>query len=191
MCSGRFAAWPALKPTTPYGQLPLLSIGGAAPIAQSDAMLRYAGSIASHDGKLLYDPKDLLVIEEALGLVDDLNRDWRTPVAMGMDPSPFGYPDDFKGSDGHKDVIKKVRLAFLANALPKYMKFITARLAKAEFMCGARPTVADCALVPVLNRLRSGGVDHVPSTCLDEHKEVCAYIERFMAIPEVKAWYSN
>lgn len=33
-------AWAALKPTTPYGQIPLLTIDGGAPITQSDAMLR-------------------------------------------------------------------------------------------------------------------------------------------------------
>jgi hypothetical protein len=34
-----FPEWPALKPTTPYGQLPLLTIDDGEPMAQSDAML--------------------------------------------------------------------------------------------------------------------------------------------------------
>lgn len=38
-----FGDWGAPKPTTPYGQLPLLEIDDSAPMAQSNAMLRYAG----------------------------------------------------------------------------------------------------------------------------------------------------
>ncbi len=34
-----FKDWPALKPTTPFGQLPIMSVEGASdPIAQSGAM---------------------------------------------------------------------------------------------------------------------------------------------------------
>ncbi|CAM9234269.1 unnamed protein product [Hapterophycus canaliculatus] len=43
--------WPALKPTTPYGQLPIMEIDGAV-IPQSYAQLRYVGKIGG-----LY-PKD-------------------------------------------------------------------------------------------------------------------------------------
>jgi len=43
----QMADWPALKASTPYGQLPMMSIDGAEPMAQSDAMLRYAGTLAT------------------------------------------------------------------------------------------------------------------------------------------------
>lgn len=36
-----FPEWPALKPTTPYGQLPFMEIDDAPKMAQSGAMLRY------------------------------------------------------------------------------------------------------------------------------------------------------
>jgi hypothetical protein len=42
--------WQELKPKTKFGQLPLLTIDGGAQIAQSDAMLRYAGRLG--DGSL-------------------------------------------------------------------------------------------------------------------------------------------
>ena len=185
-----FPEWPALKPTTPYGQLPLLTIDDGEPMAQSDAMLRYAGVLAQANGVFLYPPANMLVVEEALGLVGDLSRAWRTPVGIGINPTGYGYPADFKGTDAHAVVVKSVRENFVAEALPKYMGFLQTRLAgSGGFLCGPAPTIADAALVPILNRLRCGQVDHVPTDCLDAHIEVCAYLERFMAIPQVKSYY--
>jgi hypothetical protein len=37
-----FPDWEALKPKTPFGQLPYMNIDDAEPVAQSAAMLRYA-----------------------------------------------------------------------------------------------------------------------------------------------------
>lgn len=49
-----FPDWPAMKPTALYGKLPLLQIGDAEPMAQGDAMLRYAGRLATDKGVSLY-----------------------------------------------------------------------------------------------------------------------------------------
>ena len=38
-----FKDWPALKPTIPSGQLPLLYLGDGSTISQSDAILRFVG----------------------------------------------------------------------------------------------------------------------------------------------------
>ena len=56
------------------------------------------------------------------------------------------------------------------------------------YICGGTdgPTIADCALVPLLARFKSGGVDHVPATCLDAYPVVLNYFDRFMALPEHK-----
>ena len=62
-----FQEWAALKPSTPYGQLPLMSMDGGEPFAQSSAMLRYAGKVATENGCPLYPDADWLKIEEALG----------------------------------------------------------------------------------------------------------------------------
>ncbi len=39
----RSAEWPALKPKTPFGSLPILEIPGKPPLAQSNAILVYIG----------------------------------------------------------------------------------------------------------------------------------------------------
>ena len=52
-----FPERPAMKPTTPYGQLPLITIDDEPPVAQSAAMLRYAGKLATANGCPLYPDK--------------------------------------------------------------------------------------------------------------------------------------
>ena len=185
-----FDAWPAMKPTTPYGALPLLSIDGAEPMAQSDAMLRYCGALATLKGVKLYAPEDMLVIEEALGLVSDLNRAYTPLISIAMNPVDHGYAADFKGTEEHKAVIKTVREAFVRDALPKFCGYFSARMATKSFLCGNHPTIADCMLVPLLNRLTSGQIDYIATNVLEPYPAVAAYVARFMALPAVAAWYA-
>ena len=188
-----FPAWPALKPTTPYGQLPLLTIDDGEPLAQSVAMLRYAGRLASTSGKAdLYPVGRMLEVDEACGFVTDIERAWRPPVGVGIDPSTYGYAADFRGTEGHAAVVKAVREQFVAEALPKYMEFLGKRLGDdRRFLCGDAPTIADCWLIPILNRFTCGAVDHVPVECLEPFPTVVAYVARFMELDEVKAWYAT
>ena len=187
-----FDQWPAMKPTTPYGQLPLMSIDGGAPMAQSEAMLRYAGKLATSNGVPLYPEDKVLAIEEARGLVGDLEREWRVPVGIGFqDPGLFGHPSDTIGTPEHSAIVQSVREKFLAEELPRYMGFLTTRFSGSAFLCGDSPTIADCALIPVLNRLTSGGVDFVPKDCLEAYPAVVEYVARFMDLPEIQAWYSE
>ena len=166
-------------------------------MAQSEAQLRYVGALATAAGVPLYptgDPQRLLAIEEACGLVNDLQREWRVPVGIGFqDPTLYGHPADFRGTAAHAAAVQAVRAKFCAEELPRYMGFLSSRLSAGGggFLCGAEPTIADCALVPVLARLCSGAVDHVPADCLEPYPEVTAYLRRFLAIGAVKDWYAG
>ena len=71
------------------------------------------------------------------------------------------------------------------------MQQLTKKLEGKQFLCGEQVTIADCDMVPTLNRIISGGVDHVPTDCLDAFPEVNAYMARFMALPEVVAYYES
>jgi len=190
----KFDQWAAMKPTTPYGQLPIMSIDGGEPMAQSEAMLRYAGKLATENGVPLYPAESFLVIEEARGLVADLERDWRNPLSIGMyDPALFGHSSDIKGTPEHKAIIQAMRTKFISEELPKFMSFFTKRLLDkgSAFLCGDSPTIADCALIPVLNRFSSGQIDYVAADCLTTYPEITAYVARFMNLPKVKAWYAK
>lgn len=183
----KFPQWAELKPKTPYGQLPLMNIDGKQ-ITQSDAMLRFSGSLTP----ALYPESQTREIDEVLGLVADFKRDWAPNIYIAIAPARFGYPESFKGSDEQKAKIKEMREHFVAEELPKWVGYFEARLAKSgAFLCGSQVTLADCALVPELRKFQQGYMDHVPTTSLDKFPVLLAYIDRFMSVPAVKAFYKK
>lgn len=151
-----FPDWAGLKPTTPYGQLPLLSIDGGEPMAQSDAMLRYAGTLATANGVPLYPPEQMLAIEEALGFVGDLQRDWRPAVGIALSPALYGHdvvlhrehPQAGGTPQELAATVKRVREVFMAEAFPRFMGQLTKKLGdRGGYLVGLAPTIADCVLL--------------------------------------------
>lgn len=177
-----FSEWKELKSKTPYGQLPLLQIGEEEPIAQSYAMLRIAGRMSN--GRDVFADEDVPAIEEALGFVADIERSWRIPVGIGIGPAKYGYE---KGTEETNAAIKRVRETWVKEDCRNFMSLLTKKLEGKKFLIGSKVTIADCALVPKLNRMMSGGVDHVPTTCLDDFPVVKEYVSRFMSLKEVRA----
>ena len=78
-----------MKAKSKYGQLPLMSFGsGKTTVAQSGAMLRFAGQIgAERKGSMLHHPiadaKAMLALEEVLGLAADFDRSWNPCLYAG------------------------------------------------------------------------------------------------------------
>ncbi|CAG9858179.1 unnamed protein product [Phyllotreta striolata] len=62
--------WVKLKPTTPFGQLPVLEIDGE-PAAQSNALCRYVANLVGLDGK---DAKENLAINQIVDAAEDLQK---------------------------------------------------------------------------------------------------------------------
>ena len=180
-----------LKPKTKYGQLPILSIDGGEPIAQSHAMLRYAGR--QGDGSLYpVDAEAMLAIEEVLGLAGDFDRAWLPCHGIANYSEKFGYPADFAKTDEGKERIRALRTAFLTNTLPTLLGYYTHHLEKTgAFFCGAQPTIADCYILPQLRLFQRGIIDHVPTDCLDGYPVITAWIQRMMELPQLREWYSK
>jgi len=183
-----FADWGALKPTTKYGQVPLMTIDGGAPIAQSDAMMRYAAALS---GGSLYPADKLLQIEEVVGLAGDLSRTWAPCLYLGMRPHVYGYPEGYNKTEEGKAKVKEMRENFAANELPRFLTYFEDFLKESggPFMCGANPTIADCVLLPILRNWTKGHVDDVPVTCLETHPAIVAYVQAMLDVPAIKAWY--
>jgi len=64
----KFPDWAAVKPTTPYGAIPTLEVDGKV-YAQSNAILRYAGTLAGIHPK---DPLKALKADELMDFIEDL-----------------------------------------------------------------------------------------------------------------------
>merc|ERR1740117_1672761 len=61
----------------------------------------------------------------------------------------------------------------------------------AAFMCGKSPTIADCQVIPRLRHLKKGVLDGIPPSILDDFPKLVEYMDRFHALPEVKAYYEK
>jgi glutathione S-transferase len=183
-----FPEWPELKPSMPYGQIPVMTIDNGPMVTQSKALLRYVGTTFS---QTLYPVEKLLAIEEAIGVVEDFLDEWRP--RHSDTPNDF-FPEDFFGSEEGKLLVKQVREKFVEKLLPKYMSYFTALLEKNDGKWLAstdEPTIADCYAIPFIRQLTRGHIDHVPTTCLDGYPKIIDYIKRFCALEQVKGRYNN
>jgi prostaglandin-H2 D-isomerase / glutathione transferase len=182
-----FPQWPALKPTVPYGQLPVMTIDDGPMLTQSKALLRYVGVTYS---KTLYPTDKLLQIEEAIGVGEDLQKAFNPAIF----PQKALLPEGFLASDDGKAACKKLREEFVANDLPKYLTFLSALVERngGKWIASSdEPTIADCFIVPVLRNLTRGHLDHIPTTCIDGFPVLVEYIKRFCALEPVKGRYNN
>jgi len=185
-----FPEWPALKPTTKYGQMPFLTLDDGTEMFQSFALLKYVAKMYGDDSLYPQDPKKLYEVEETLGLSDDLARAWSPCLYVSFDHTQFGHPADWPGKD---DTIKELREKFIEEKLPQYMKFLSDKIeaSGSQFLCGENVTIADLVLLPQLRMFILGFADHVPTDCLEKYPVVTSWMSRMMEVPQIKEWYAT
>mmetsp|Transcript_9533 Transcript_9533/g.14344 ORF Transcript_9533/g.14344 Transcript_9533/m.14344 type:complete len:224 (-) Transcript_9533:85-756(-) len=183
--------WAEMKPTTKFGQLPLLSIDGGEPIAQSGAMLRHIGRLGNSSLYPRDDAKELQ-IDELIGLAEDFDRAFFPCLMTAMRPVAMGHPEDFAKTPEGQETIRNMRTAFVNDTIPTFLNHYTRYLeASGAFFCGSEPTIADCYILPQLAKFQAGFIDHIPTDCLDKYPVVLAWMERMRAIPEIAEYYAN
>jgi prostaglandin-H2 D-isomerase / glutathione transferase len=186
-----FGDWPALKPTTPAGQLPIMTIDDGPARTQSKAMLRWVGSTCS---ETLYPREKLFDVEEAIGYVEDLQRAFAPAQAMGSSATKYGHPEDFGKTEEGKKLVQSMRESFVNEELPKYLTRMSAMITAhgGKFLvAGENPTIADCVAVPLLRGFTRGFIDYVSPNCLDGYPVIVEYIKAFCALDEVKGRYNS
>lgn len=193
-----FESWKDLKPTTPFGQLPIMKLDDDdTMLTQSAAMLRYVGLV--DPTKTLYpvaDPMAVFAIEEAMGVVADLQKSWGPSLTMPRSPSDYAHPEGYFQTTEGKTALQTLRREWVEKHFQKYAGYLEALLAKHDDQWlasgkGASPTLADCVAVPVLRNYTRGHIDHVPTDLLDAHPALKAYVQRFCALPAIKGRYTN
>jgi len=187
-----FSQWKDLKPTTPYGQLPLLSVDGGPSQTQSGAMLRWASTLNPDSG--LYPIDNMYEIEEAIGITGDMKRSWTPNLMLAMRPTNFGYPEGYSGTEEGKEKIKSLREKWIKEELPKYLEFLSDKIKKngGKWLASTdKPTIADCDAIPLLRSFSRGYIDYVDPSCLEINPTIVDYIKRFCALEQIKGRYSN
>ena len=188
-----FSEWPALKPKTPQGLLPIMELNGNGEWkTQSGAMLRYCGRLG--ENSFLYPADKMYDIEEAIGLITDLNNAFIPCLSMANRPQLLGYPEGYQLTEEGKERSKALRHSFHQVTLPLFLTHVEGLLEQSAgpwLVEGDKPTIADCFAVPSLRRFSCGYIDDIPTNCLDSHPKVVQYLERFCALPEIQGRYST
>lgn len=162
--------WPALKPTTPYGSLPILEIEGKGTLAQSNAILTFVGR--QHD-LLPSDAWEMARHESVMGAAEDL----RTAIGQSIRIS----------DEAQK---KAARETLATTTIPQWGARLEAQI-RGPFVGGEAISVADLKIFTMVNWIRAGVLDHIPTTVLDAFPKVIGVRDAVANHPRVQAWYAR
>jgi glutathione S-transferase len=164
--------WPKFRDQTPFRAMPVLEVDGKA-ITQSNTINRYVGKLTG-----LY-PKDdwqAALCDEAMDAAEDIGTKIGNTIQMG---------------DAEK---KKAREDLAANAIPRFLEQLQARLKAAggEYFADKRLTVADLKVYQWIRWLRSGVLDHIPKDLPQKVAPLLVqHFERVGSHPKVAAYYQQ
>ena len=165
------ADWPALKPTMPFGSLPVLELPGHPALAQSTAILVLLGR--RHD---LHPRDDFEAArhEAVMQHVEDL----RGVVAPTM-----------RLNDADK---KAAREALVAGPLSTWGAQTERQIADdGPFFAGAKLHVVDLKLHLLVRWFLSGKLDHIPATIFSGSPKLLRVHDAVRDHEGVKAWYAR
>lgn len=166
----KMADWPAKKPTTPFGSMPILEIPGKPPLAQCNAILGFIGR-----GHGLHPTESFEAArhEAVMSYVEDL-RHHVGPALRIADPDE-----------------RKARREELATTyLPTWAHNAERQIA-GPFFAGAKLHVVDLKLFMVVRWFAKGTVDHVPATVFDPFDKLMGVYRAVGEHPGVQSWYAR
>lgn len=157
--------WPSLKPTTPLGTIPVLTIDGVQH-AQSVALARYAGKLG---GFYPEDPIQALCVDEAVDTMNEL---------MALAP---------KSKDAEE--LKKLREDFQAGTMTKYATFLEGIIQTngGQFFAST-PSIADMSLRSLVESVRSGNWDHIDPAFFDTYDGIVSTVDAIAKNDKVVAY---
>ncbi|HSO35158.1 MAG TPA: glutathione S-transferase family protein [Labilithrix sp.] len=165
------ADWPPLKPTTPFGSLPVLEMPGHPPLAHSNAILGLIGRLHG------LHPKDVFEAarhEAVMCHVEDL----RAHVA----------PSLWIKDEAEK---KKVREALATGYLPAWAGYLERQLGEGPFVAGAALHVVDLKVHMIVRWFAGGQVDHIPATIFAPFPKLMRIHDAVRDDARVKGWYAK
>lgn len=168
--------WPALKPTTPFGGLPVLTLANGTQISQSIAIARLIARVVG----LYQDPVS--------GALQDQIIDGLTDVMTAI----FKIGAGLKGEE-----LKAARTAALAdesNSVNVGLRNVDALLGQhgsRGFCVGDSVTLADYHLFVASNTLASGFFDGVTGAILAPHANIQAVRKQVGSSEPIQAYYKD
>ncbi len=162
--------WLELKPTTPFGSLPILELEGKPTLSQSNAILEFVGR--SH-GLL---PKD----------------EWEAARHVSVMNSAEDLRHTIDRTRGIEDPaeLKRKRAELIEGPIRTWGKNVD-RLIQGPFLAGEQISVADIKLYIVLNWFKKGVLDHVPADVLAPFPKLEALFNAVKQHPKIVEWYAR
>jgi len=160
--------WPAIKPTTPLGSIPVLTVDGE-PHCQSVSLARYAGKLG---GFYPEDPLQALVVDEAIESLNEL---------MAVAP---------KHSDPEE--LLKLRKEYQAGTMTKYVTFLESLIQKNGGVgFASTPSIADLTLWGTVKMIRTGDWTGIDPTFFESFAGIVATVESIAKNEKVVAYYAS
>lgn len=164
-------AWPALKPTTPFGAMPVFEVDGHPPIAHSNAILVLIGR---QHGLHPKDDFEAARHEAVMCHVEDLRANVGPTTRMTDEAEK-----------------KRVREALATTYLPAWAGFVEKHIADHGFFAGDAIHVVDFKLFLAVRWFAGGNVDHIPSTVFASFPRLMRVYEAVGSHERVKDWYAR
>ena len=166
------ADWPRLKPSMPFGELPVLEVDGQR-ISQSNAINRYVGQLT---GLYPDDRWQAAQCDEVCCAAEALN-------------DALGPSFSLKG-----DEQKRERERLLAGPIPRCLQGLDGLLAQrgGEWFASSRFTIADLKVTEITGMFASGRLDHIPADIVERTAPaLAAHRTRVLAHPGVREYYAR
>lgn len=163
--------WPALKPTTPFGSLPVFEVPGQPPLGQTNAILVLIGR---RHGLHPKDDFEAARHEAMMAHVEDL-RGAITPTMRMTD----------------EEEKKKAREALCASYLPTWAANAEKHIVNKPFFGGAELNVVDIKLYGAVRWLSTGALDYIPATIFSGYPKLIAIHDAVRDHERVKSWYAR
>ncbi len=163
--------WPALKPSTPFGGMPLLELEGRPVLAHSNPILVYLGR---QHGLHPKDDFEAARHEALMNHVEDL-RARVSPTLRIADATEK----------------KRAREELASSYLPAWGAQAEAQLGAGPFFAGESLNVVDLKLHMAVRWFSRGTVDHVPATVFADFRKLTRLHDAVWEHPAVKAWYAK
>jgi glutathione S-transferase len=162
--------WQERRSSAPFGALPIFTVEGHPPLAQSNAILSLIGR---EHGLLPKDSWEAARHESVMEAVEDL-RHRMGPMARIKDEAEK----------------KRQREEAAAGYLPEWAAQVERQIV-GPFLGGAEVSVADLKLFVVLGPYLKGSIDFVPATVFSGAPKLLALHAAVAAHPAVVQWYAR
>ncbi len=167
-----YSEFKEIRAETPLNAVPVVDIDGVV-YTQCNAMNRYFGRLA---GLYPSDPWQAFLCDETMDIIEDASHALAPTLRL-------------KG-----DALNSAREKLVNGPYTRCLATLGKRLEAAggEYIADQRLTVADIKVFLWVRRLKSGGIEHVPTDLPDQiAPALVRHMERIAAEPGVAAYYAS